>query len=116
MGDVTQGSFPKDTREGGFPYGADQGMDHMCGAGRAGQSVMSFSVVSGGTPDAVVFADIGLPNMANDTYQVLVNGETVARVNVDESTKEVTGFSILGGGGGEVLNVMVGGTVKNQAV
>ena len=116
MGDVSQGSFPKNTREGGFAYGADQGMDHICGSGRAGQSVTTFSVVSGGTPDTVVFADIGLPDMANTDYQVLVNGETAGAVSVDESSKATTGFDILGGGGAEVLHVMVGGTVKNQAV
>ncbi len=115
MGDVSQGSFPKNTREGGFPYGADQGMDHICGAGAAGQSVVTFSVVSGGTPDTVVFADIGLPDMHDASYQVLVNGETTGAVSVDEDTKATTGFDILGGGSSEVLNVMVGGRVKDQA-
>lgn len=107
-------SFAKNTQAGGLPYGADQGMDYICGAGAPGQSVQSFLVVSGGTPDAVVFADLGLPNMANDTYVVIVNGETSGATSVDESSKAVTGFSILGGGGAEVLNVLVIGQLANQ--
>lgn len=108
-------SFAKNTQVGGFAYGADQGMDWICGAGKAGQSMTSFSIVSGGAPDSVVFADLGLPDMADINYQVLCDGETAARVTVDETSKATTGFDILGGGATEVIHVIVAGTIKNQA-
>jgi hypothetical protein len=48
--------------------------------------------------------------MATADYQVLVNGELAgAKVNVDESSKAITGFSVLGLGSNEVGNVLVYG-------
>lgn len=112
---ATQGSFPKNTKEGGFAYGADQGMDHIVAAGAAGVGIQSFLVVSGGGPDAVTFAALGLPDMHDTAYVVLVGGETAGAVSVDESTKATTGFSILGGVSSEVLNVLVVGRIKDQS-
>ena len=97
-----------------FPYFKQEGIDYVAAAGKRGVSVDGFLVTSGGTPDAVLFSDHGLPEMANAEYVVMVNGETAGQVNVDESTKATTGFSILGGVSGEVLNVTVIGTKKGQ--
>lgn len=96
-----------------FQFAKRAGIKWMMASGAPQQGVMGFSVTSGGTPDAVVFANIyvegeQLPDMATADYQVLVNGETAAdKVSVDESTKATTGFTILNGGAGEILNVVV---------
>ena len=93
----------------------DMGMSHLAAAGKGGVALQSALVVSGGAPDTVVLADLGLSDMADDQYAVLVDGETAARVTVDESTKTPQGFDILGGGATEVLNVVVVGRLKGQA-
>jgi len=96
------------------------GIKWMMAAGAPQQGVLAFNVTSGGTPDAVVFADIyvegeKLPDMATADYVVLVDGETAAdKVSVDESTKVTTGFSILNGGSSEVLNVIVIGRIAGM--
>jgi hypothetical protein len=96
-----------------FQHVKRSGIKWMMASGAPQQGTMAFNVTSGGTPDAVVFADIyvegeQLPNMADGNYTVLVNGETAAdKVSVDESSKEPTGFSILNGGAAEILNVVV---------
>ena len=96
-----------------FQFAKRAGISWMMAAGAPQQGVMAFNVTSGGTPDAVLFANVyvegeQLPDMAGVDYVVLVNGETAAdKVSVDESTKKTTGFSILNGGAGEILNVIV---------
>jgi hypothetical protein len=96
-----------------FQHFRRSGIKWLMASGAPQQGVMGFNVTSGGTPDSVVFANIyvegeQLPNMADTGYVVLVNGETAAdKVSVDESTKAVTGFDILNGGAGEILNVVV---------
>lgn len=78
-------------------------------AGQGGLSLISFKIVSGGTPDHVVFKDLGLPDMADANYRVMVGGETVAVAHVDESTISTTGFDILHGASLEVIHVFVHG-------
>ena len=88
----------------------DQRIDYVTAAAKAGVGMQSLLVVSGGGPDTVT-----LPTkMANTSYVVIVQGETAARVTVDETTKTVSGFDVLNGGAGEVLNIMVVGQLKNQ--
>lgn len=75
-----------------------------------GDRFMSFLVTAAANPQAVVFSDLGLPDMEDTTYVVLVHDEGLG-LSVDESTKATTGFSILGGTGAEVANVLVIGDV-----
>lgn len=107
-------SFPKNTQVGGFAYGADQGMDWITGASKAGLSIQSFRVVSAGAPDTVNFKNLGLSDMSDTSYNVIVQGETAAAVSVDQSTMATTGFDILGGAAAEILHVLVIGRLKNQ--
>lgn len=77
-----------------------------------GMGMASFQVTSAGSPDAVVFADLGLPDMQSTTYQVFVSAETggtVRNVAADQSTLATTGFSILGGTSSDTLHVLVVG-------
>jgi len=80
-------------------------------AGKGGEGIQSFKYTSDGTPDALLFADFGLPDMADALYRVFPAGETVAAVKVDESTIATSGFTILGGGAGEVVHVLVHGRI-----
>lgn len=78
-------------------------------AGMGGTTLMSFKLTSGGTPDHVLFKNLGLPDMQNPDYVVHVDGETVLAVHVDESTIATTGFDILHAALNEVLHVTIHG-------
>ena len=97
-----------------IPILKDQGIPFISGAGKAGISIQSFRVTSGGSPDVVTFAAQGLPDMASASYQVICQGETAARVKVDESTMTAQGFSILGAAAAEIIHVIVIGQLKDQ--
>lgn len=96
------------------PYLKDQGIDWLAGAGKAGLNIASFSVISAGSPDAVLLSTYGYGEMADTSYQVFVDGETTNPVHADESTKTVAGFTILGGVAAEVMHVLVIGRLKGQ--
>lgn len=96
-----------------------KGITYLFGCNVPGQGIQSFSLTSTGTPDTVVLADVSvngypLSNMQNLTYQVLTDGETVADTAVDESTKTTTGFNVTGGAAGEVIHVVVIGTLAGM--
>jgi hypothetical protein len=113
---IGNGSFAKDTRVGGFPYGDDQGMRHIVGAVGPGVSLIPLKIVSGGTgSDTIVFANLGLPNMENASYVVIAQGETAARVTVEEATITPRSCVILGGAAAEVIHVLVVGAQQGQA-
>lgn len=98
-----------------IPIMKDQGIAHVCAAGKAGLGIQSFRITSGGSPDVVTFASIaGAVDMASASYQVICQGETAARVKVDESTITAQGFSILGGAAAEIIHVIVIGQLKGQ--
>lgn len=92
------------------------GIDWIMAAGAKSQGCFAFNVTSGGTPDTVLFSALNppLPNMASNDYQVLVNGETTNRTNVDHTTKAATGFDILGGTAAEHMNVIVIGRIAGM--
>lgn len=73
------------------------------GEGRA----QAFQYTATGTPQALTFAALGLEPPEDTGYSVIVQGETVARVTVDESTKALDGFSVLGAANGEVVQGVV---------
>jgi len=98
-----------------------KGIEYLIGTPTPGLGIQAFTVASGGSGDAIVFAstiqnNTPLKDMADTDYMVLVSGETAAQVNVDESSKETTGFTILGGGSAEVLNVVVIGRIEGMPV
>ena len=63
----------------------------------------------GASPHAFTFEDLDMlpPAAVGLGYGVVVQGETAARVTVDESTKTLLGFSILGGADTEVVTIEV---------
>lgn len=75
-----------------------------------GDRFMSFLVTAAADPQPVVFSELGLPDMEETGYVVIVHDEGLG-LAVDESTKATTGFNILNGTGAEVANVLVIGDV-----
>jgi|WetSurMetagenome_2_1015567.scaffolds.fasta_scaffold10312_5 hypothetical protein len=65
--------------------------------------------LSGSAPHHIKFVTEGFPVMADASYRVFVQGETVARVTVDESTIATTGFDLLLGADTEVVHILVHG-------
>lgn len=87
-----------------------QGIDWVLASGHSSRGLSPFSVVGGGAgTDTVLFSSYGMPDMADTSYQVIVNGESVAATHVDESSKTVHGFDVLGLGLNEVGHVLVVG-------
>lgn len=97
-----------------IPLMAQQGMEHVVGSPVIGVGMQAFKVTLGGTPHSVSFAALGLKNMADTSYVVQVEGESVARLLVDESTIATSGFDILGGAAAEVAHVVVIGRIKGM--
>ena len=82
---------------------------------QAGEKLVSFKHTLAADPEAVTFAEHGLPDMLDADYRVWLGGEMAASlgdgVYVDESTIAKTGFSIVGGTGAEIAHVFVHGNV-----
>lgn len=78
---------------------------------QAGERFMTFEVTCAADPQPVTFEGLGLPNMKDADYRVLLHEETLT-VAVDHSTKATSGFNIINGTGAEVAVVMVHGNVE----
>lgn len=85
-------------------------------AGLGGSGVVSFKLTSGGTPDHVLFANLGMPDMADDQYVVQIGGETVLVSHIDESTITAQGFDILHAALNEVLHITIHGKIAGMPV
>jgi len=91
-----------------------EGVPFVAGAASGGISFQTKKITLGGSPHTVTFASLGMKDMEDSSYLVLVGGETVALTKVDESTITTAGFDILGGGATEVAHVLVVGRLKGQ--
>ena len=97
------------------PILADQGMDYLAAAVKAGVTIQTKKITQpGAAPLVVDLVAEGLTAMADTDYVVLVQGETVARVTVDESSVTTAGFDVLGGAITEVVHLVVIGRVAGQ--
>lgn len=107
-------AFPKKISDHVPPL-RDQGMDYLAAAAEPGVAVQAKQITQvGAAPFSVVLEDVGMADMADDQYAVLIGGETVGAPKVDQSTITAKGFDILGGADTEVLHVMVVGRLKGQ--
>lgn len=77
------------------------------------EEFQSFTVVATASPLAITFGALGLKDMADNAYRVVVGSEGNA-LSCDESTKAESGFSILGGTGAQVANVLVHGKIAGR--
>jgi len=91
------------------------GIDWVMASGVKSQGTNSWTeTLSGAAPHSLTFEGASRPNMADASYQVLVDGETAGRVTVDESSKTATGFDVLGGVAAEVVHVVVIGRLEGM--
>ncbi len=98
-----------------IPYCKDQGIPYLAAAAAPGMSIQAAQVTQvGASPFSVDLAAQGLAPMANTSYAVIVQGETAARVTVDQSSITVNGFDVLGGADTEVLHLLVVGRLAEQ--
>lgn len=99
-----------------IPYCHDQGIQYLCGAGIPGVTLSAVTVafVAGGV---YTFLSLGLPNMYNSSYQIIVTDQnTGAVVGVTAAHKTATGFTLSSGPSvGDLLDVTVIGRIKNQS-
>lgn len=99
------------------PIFREHGIDYPAAAGIPGVGVQSlaFTMVTGGI---VNFAAQGLADMANTTYQVVVNNQTDATATgiVTIGTKTTTGFVITGSTNDDVLDIIIVGQIAGQKV
>lgn len=107
------GAFPKKISDYVPPF-KDQGIDYVAAANAAGVGIQAALVTqSGAAPLVVDLEAIGLKKMADTNYVVISQVEGAA-VTVDESTKTVDGFNVLGGSDTEVHNLLVIGRLQGQ--
>lgn len=92
-----------------------EGIHYVVAAASGGVGIQYATVVqAGAAPFSVVFADIGLSDMADDDYVAFAQGPN-GDERVDQSTRATTGFDVLGGADTETLMIAVIGRLKNQA-
>jgi hypothetical protein len=98
-----------------IPQARDQGIPFFAGANQAGVSVQGAQVTQvGATPFATTFAAMGLKDMADTSYVVMIGGDKQAVASVTQVSKTTTGFSIVGGAAADVHDVMVVGRMAGQ--
>ena len=90
------------------PILKDQGIDYVTAAGVAGLGFQCQTVTVSGSPATITLST----EMADTSYCAIAQGEGNA-LSVDEGTKTVSGFDVLGGSG-EVANIIVIGQLKGQ--
>lgn len=81
---------------------------------QVGKELQTKKIVLGGSPHTVNLAAEGLEPMEDTDYVVQLQGETVARITVDESTITTDGFDILGGANTEVAHVSIHGVIASR--
>jgi hypothetical protein len=65
----------------------------------------------GGGPQVLTFAGLGLLNMADDQYSILLGGETINRTYPQQSSITPTGFTLLGGTTTDVHHITIVGKI-----
>lgn len=71
--------------------------------------------MSGGGPHSVTFNELGLEDMANPDYRIMVQGEFASNnVHIDESTISETGFDIVNGADTEIAHLFIHGKIASR--
>jgi hypothetical protein len=79
-----------------------------------GQEFQAAKLTLSGASEAVTFKGLGLEDMADDQYVVLLSGEFASTAYVDESTISETGFTIVDGANTEVAHLLIVGKVASR--
>ncbi len=97
-----------------IPYCEDQGIPYVAGAAAAGVGLQFASFTTDAAPDTFVFADNGLMNMANATYEVVPWNQTDVADQGVISSKTATQFVITGPDSGDTLTLIIVGKLAGQ--
>lgn len=97
------------------PVMDEHGIEYVAAAGTAGIGVQgkTWAMVTGGV---FVFADNALANMADTTYQVIVQNQTDIADPATVGSKTATQFTITGPDDADVLDIVVIGRIAGQQV
>lgn len=93
-----------------IPFFADQKLDYTVGTPDRNKSMVTGSATLAAGSAAVLFADLGLPDMEDDQYQVLLASDGAV---ASWASKAATGFTISGTGT-DAVDWMVVGRVAGQ--
>lgn len=100
-----------------IPILKDQGIDYVSGNSRSGQVVLTstYTFAAGGV---VTFAALGLPNMLDGTYNLLLTNVTGAGAakSARDGTRTAKQFVVTGPANGDVVEVTVIGSVAGGLV
>lgn len=97
-----------------IPILKDQGIPNICGAYAKGVSAQYAILSSAGGAEAVTFAGLGLSDMANATYVVLVQNQTDVADEAAVTAKTAQGFTVTGPDAADVLDILIVGQLKGQ--
>ena len=78
------------------------------------EELQSAKVTLSGAADVLTFSGMGLADMADIDYRVVVAGEFAGVVSADESTLAETGFTLVGGAAAEVAHIWIHGKVASR--
>lgn len=99
-----------------LPILRDQGIEHLCAASSAGVSLQSASLVAMPADGALTFAELGMSDMADSDYALIVHNHSDA---ADEATclanaRTATGFTLTGPDEDDLLDIVVVGRLADQ--
>ncbi len=107
------GQHPKNLQDY-IPAMADQGIPNVVATPNPGVGLQYASFTMGSAPDDFVFADNGLSDMADGTYEVVVLNQTDAADQGVISAKTTKQFTITGPDQNDVVTLIIVGKLKNQ--
>ena len=110
---MANSGMPKDMKDF-MPVLGDQGVKNLVGTPKRGVSIQSFRVAM--PADGIItFAAVGAEDMADVTYQISIHNHSGANHGiVPNADRAVDQFEVTGPPAGELLDVIIVGTVKGQ--
>ena len=109
------GKMKKDAKDH-IPYCDDQGMTNLAAAGNSGVAVQHLVEWPMSATGIVVFATVGLKDMVDGEYCVIIQNHTDAadEGTVSAAAKLTAQFTIAGPDTADVLDIVIVGRLKGQ--
>lgn len=107
------GSHPKDLQDY-IPVLADQGIKNVIASPIPGVGLQIVSFTTDAAPDDFVFADNGLEDMEDTSYEVVPINQTDAADQGIVSAKTTKQFTVTGPDSGDTLTLVIAGKLKGQ--
>lgn len=83
-------------------------------AAMLGEELQTAKVTITGSPMTIRFGEIGLEEMKDNAYRVVVGGEFAGAVYADESSIGESGFDLVGGAAAEVAHIWIHGKIATR--